>query len=142
MTGRRTRIDRPIACILLLVLAGLSAHVARATEPSPDQEQTGSQGFITPTPHAVEEDRQLLELFEGLRVADVSDGMDAVGLQDVGLMDPAIGPLWRDTDEFAHRFCGIAVTVRYVPTNKRAPRLGPAEFPAFEGRWYRELSPE
>jgi hypothetical protein len=30
---------------------------------------------------------ELLRLFEGLRVADVSDGMDAVGLRDVGLVD-------------------------------------------------------
>jgi len=32
----------------------------------------------------------LLALFDGLRVADVTDGMDAVGLQNVGLMDPSV----------------------------------------------------
>jgi 4-hydroxy-4-methyl-2-oxoglutarate aldolase len=57
-------------------------------------------------------------------------------------MDPRIAPLWRDLETFAHRVCGVAVTVRYVPTNKRASRASPEEFTKFEGRWYRELSPE
>jgi regulator of RNase E activity RraA len=68
--------------------------------------------------------------------------MDAVGLQDVGLMDPRIVALWRDLESFAHRFCGIAVTVRYVPTNKRASRYSAQEFKKFEGQWYRSVSPE
>ena len=34
------------------------------------------------------DDQKILELFRGLRVADVSDGMDAVGLQNIGLMNP------------------------------------------------------
>lgn len=88
------------------------------------------------------EDQEILKLFQGLRVADVSDGMDVVGLQDVGLMSRKIQPLWRDVDRFAHRFCGIAVTVRYVPTNKRAGRMTADEFKAWEGKWYRELSSE
>ena len=31
--------------------------------------------------------RQVLELFDDLRLTDVCDAMDAVGLQDVGLID-------------------------------------------------------
>jgi regulator of RNase E activity RraA len=92
--------------------------------------------------YSIDEDRSLLKAFDGLRVADVSDGMDAVGLQDVGLMDPKIAPLWRDLESFTHRFCGIAVTVRYVPTNKRATRSSADEFKKFEGEWYRAISPE
>mgnify|MGYP006148710451 CR=1 FL=1 len=42
--------------------------------------------------------------------ADVTDGMDFVGLQNVGLMDPEIHALWKDTEKFTHRFIGIAVT--------------------------------
>jgi regulator of RNase E activity RraA len=75
-------------------------------------------------------------------VADVSDGLDVVGLQDVGLVDPEIHALWRDTETFAHRLCGIAVTARYVPTNRRAPRLAPEEFPKWESDWYQRISPE
>jgi len=45
-------------------------------------------------------------LFSGLRVADVSDGMDKAGLPGVGLVDPAILPLWTDLKDFRHRFAG------------------------------------
>jgi regulator of RNase E activity RraA len=91
----------------------------------------------------VEEDRELLALYEGLRVADVSDGMDAVGLHNVGLMDPAIHPLWKDTEEYSHRFVGIAVTARYVPTNRPpAGTRSTEDFDAWVGEWYSKLSPE
>ncbi|MEJ7639375.1 MAG: hypothetical protein WKF75_15710 [Singulisphaera sp.] len=43
---------------------------------------------------------------------------------------------------FAHAVCGVAVTARYVPTNWRASKMDTEEFKRFEGRWYRELSPE
>ena len=88
-------------------------------------------------------DARLLELYDGLRVADVSDGMDVAGLRDVGLMNPEIEPLWRDLDDFDHLFAGIATTVRYVPTNRATP--GPMteeDFNAWSGQWYNEVSSE
>ncbi len=79
----------------------------------------------------------------GLRVADVSDGMDAVGLHNLGLMDPAIHPLWKDAASYRHRFVGIAVTARYVPTNRPpAGRRDVEDFDRWVGEWYTELSPE
>jgi len=88
-------------------------------------------------------DKDLLEIYSDLRVADVSDGMDMAGLRDVGLMDPEIEALWKDIDHFSHRFCGIAVTARYVPTNKKVPsNLNPDEFREWEGNWYGALSTE
>ena len=63
-------------------------------------------------------DEELLALYEGLRVADVSDGMDMVGLPDAGIMHQSIEALWKNIDSFSHMFCGIAITARYVPTNK------------------------
>src|SRR5690606_24285053 len=69
---------------------------------------------------------------------DVSDGMDVVGLADVGLVDPAIRALWRDSENFSHRIVGIAVTARYVPTNRREARMTQESI----GRWYRELTSE
>ena len=63
-------------------------------------------------------DEQILKLYETLRVADVSDGMDMVGLRDAGLIDQKIMALCKDTDSMKHIFRGIAVTARYVPTNK------------------------
>jgi hypothetical protein len=66
-------------------------------------------------------DRQVLDLYKELRVADVSDGMDMVGLKDAGLMDQRIQALWKDIDSFKHQYRGIAVTARYVPTNRYVP---------------------
>jgi 4-hydroxy-4-methyl-2-oxoglutarate aldolase len=88
-------------------------------------------------------DERILELYEGLRVADVTDGMDIVGLRDAGILDQEIEALWKDTENFTHRICGIAVTARYVPTNKvvRNP-MTPEEFKKWESDWYNTLSPE
>lgn len=63
--------------------------------------------------------KEILDLYKDLRVTDVLDGMDLIGLQDIGLMDNDIRPLWRDPDKFTHRIVGFAVTVRYVPTDTR-----------------------
>ena len=64
-------------------------------------------------------DGQILKLYEGLRVADVCDGMDMVGLMNVGLVDQSIAPLWKDSENFTHQFTGIALTVKYVPSQKK-----------------------
>jgi 4-hydroxy-4-methyl-2-oxoglutarate aldolase len=88
-------------------------------------------------------DEELLELYHGLRVADVSDGMDMVGLRDVGLVHPRIQALWKDLDEFDHQFRGIAVTVRYVPHNLVVPNPIPSDqFAIWESQWYSDVSPE
>jgi regulator of RNase E activity RraA len=58
-------------------------------------------------------------------------------------MDPSIRPLWRDTERFSHRFSGVAVTARYVPTqNPPAGKMAPEEFDRWLGRWYAERSSE
>jgi regulator of RNase E activity RraA len=76
-------------------------------------------------------------------VADVTDGMDAVGLQNGGLMDPGIRPLWKDAKDYTHRFVGIAVTARYVPTQRaQAGRRPVADYDKWSGDWYNTLSPE
>jgi regulator of RNase E activity RraA len=88
-------------------------------------------------------DDVILEMFKGLRVADVSDGMDMAGLPDVGLMDQRIQPLWTDIDSFKHQFRGIAVTARYVPTNRHVPNnMTPEQFSKWEGEWYNKISQE
>ncbi|MCS7254600.1 MAG: RraA family protein [Armatimonadota bacterium] len=75
-------------------------------------------------------------LFEGLRVADVSDGMDAIGLRDVGLMDKAIRTIWKGARVF-----GRAITARYVPTNEVVPKMSPEEYAECSRRWYAEKCP-
>ena len=76
---------------------------------------------------------RLLEVYKGLRVADVSDGMDAVGRRDVGLVDRAIRPIWLGAFAF-----GRAVTARYVATNEIVPQMTPEEYAEYSGRWYGE----
>ena len=88
------------------------------------------------------EQQDLLSLFVGLRVTDVCDGLDAVGLIDTCTMDWQIRPLWRDTERFAHRIAGIAHTLRFVPTHRVVPRpLDLDEYKEWKSRWYRELAP-
>src|SRR5690349_11073709 len=88
-------------------------------------------------------DEQILKLYDGLRVADVSDGMDMVGLRDAGLLDQRIEPLWRDTENMSHIISGIAVTARYVPTMKVLKNpMGKEEFQKWEGNWYGNYSTE
>jgi regulator of RNase E activity RraA len=88
-------------------------------------------------------DEEILTLYDGLRVADVSDGMDMVGLRDLGLMDTRMEALWKDTEQMSHIFCGIAVTARYVPTNRVINNpMSKEEFQQWEGQWYGQISNE
>ena len=78
-------------------------------------------------------DEKLLELYQGLRAADVSDGLDAVGRRDVGLVDRALRPIW-----LGALACGRAVTARYVATNEIVPQMTPEEYAEYSGQWYGE----
>jgi regulator of RNase E activity RraA len=110
---------------------------------APGEDPRAGRGFIATPVFTAEEDRALLALFEGLRVADVTDGMDAMGLQNVGLMDPDVRPLWKDTRDYSHRFVGVAVTARYVPTQRPPAGKRPVEdYDRWAGEWYGALSPE
>lgn len=64
--------------------------------------------------------KEILDLYKDLRVTDVLDGMDLIGLHGNGLLQNDIRPLWRDVENFSHRIVGFAVTVRYVPSDVRA----------------------
>ncbi len=106
-------------------------------------ELRGGKGFIATRVYSFEDDKKILALFDGLRVADVSDGMDKAGLHSTGLMSSDIRPLWKDTINYAHRFIGIAVTARYVPSqNPPAGKMSPPEFDKWEGAWYSQKSSE
>jgi len=107
-----------------------------------EQLRTG-KNFIETKVYSEKDDLKLIEMFKGLRVSDVCDGMDAVGLQNIGLMDPAIRPLWTDTKHYSHRIVGIAVTTRWVPTNRPpAGRMPTDEFRKWVSQWYGTLAPE
>jgi regulator of RNase E activity RraA len=98
--------------------------------------------FIETKTFSDEENAHILKLFSGLRVADVSDGMDMVGLPETGLVDPSIHPDWIDLKNFSHQIRGIAVTARYVPTQRlNRPQQG-EDFQKWEGNFYNTYSSE
>lgn len=142
---RATMIPFVAGSALLLFFAAWSGSLegqARRGRPNAEELRAGVN-FIPTAVYSEEQDAKVLALFDGLRVADVSDGMDQAGLQNVGLVSPEIGPLWRDTEHFTHRIVGIAVTARYVPTNKApAGRMPAEEFDRWVGRWYSQVSSE
>lgn len=127
---------------LLLSVSRVTVPAQPAPEPTLEELRKGKH-FIPTDVYPESEDARILRLFRGLRVADVSDGMDKAGLAHVGRMDPEIRPLWKDVRTFRHRIVGVAVTARYVPTQQ--PATGPQSTEVFDrwmGAWYRDRSSE
>jgi regulator of RNase E activity RraA len=123
-----------VVSFLALALVAISLAAADARS---------GRTFIDVKTYTLEDDQKVLAAFEGLRVADVSDGMDFVGLHDIGLMNPEIHPLWKDPIEYKHRIIGIAVTARYVPTQQPPAGVMPEEdFDKWVGAFYNERSYE
>jgi regulator of RNase E activity RraA len=131
MTGIRSLI-----CVLGAVVAVLAAPAVRAQEVK--QLDPKVKLFIPYQDYTPDDNQRMLALFDGLRVADVSDGMDMAGLTDVGTVNPEIHALWTDTENFTHRIIGIAVTARYVPTNKRIARIDQKTI----NQWYGTITTE
>lgn len=137
-----------VAVSLLVVTATWMAMVSvpvvaqQGPRPAADDLRTG-RNFIETKVYTEEDDLKTLKLFEGLRVSDVTDGLDKVGLTNVMLMSPQIHAVWKDTTHYKHRFAGIAVTARYVPTNKPpAPPMETAAFDKWVGETYGKVTPE
>ena len=75
------------------------------------------------------ENKELLALYNDLRVADVRDGMDWIGYHNFGSMDPGMRPLFRT------RAVGIARTARYLPYAGPYPEAKNDEYTKWQG-WY------
>ncbi len=127
-----------------IVFAALALTAAANLPAAEDIERLRAGATLMTTQvHSLADDRKVLKAFEGLRVADVSDGMDFVGLHDVGLANPEIHSLWKDTVNYSHRIIGIAVTVRYVPTQQPpAGKRSEADFDKWVGDFYNQRTPE
>ena len=131
-----------LAIGLLFAAHAAAGQAAQEKVPGAEALRTGKNLLATRVYSEVE-DEGLLVLFKGLRVSDVADGLDAVGLQNIGLMDPEIHSLWRDTEHFTHRFAGIAVTARYVPTQDApAGKMTVEAYDTWAGDWYEKRSTE
>jgi 4-hydroxy-4-methyl-2-oxoglutarate aldolase len=111
---------------LILILVGFSSVVAQELSTPKGVRLLQNKNFND----SDEARQEILDLYKDLRLTDVLDGMDLIGLQDIGLMDKSIRPLWRDVENFTHRFVGFAITVRHVPTDVR---VGQNSFPDLEG---------
>jgi regulator of RNase E activity RraA len=120
-----------------------SENKPAAKQPTKQQLRAG-YNFMQTKVYTQEQDLQILELFKGLRVSDVSDGMDKAGLANIGLMSAEVHASWKDTIQFAHRFVGIAMTVRYVPTNEAPTRgnMSIEEFDDWIDYMYSNVTPE
>jgi 4-hydroxy-4-methyl-2-oxoglutarate aldolase len=78
---------------------------------------------------------ELRKLYQHLRVVDVCDAMDGIGYFDIGLMDPAVRPLWPGM-----KFWGVALTMRCVPANRPMWRLETTEdIVNAHGIWFKEV---
>jgi regulator of RNase E activity RraA len=65
---------------------------------------------------------ELRKYYVPLRVVDVCDALDGIGYFNVGLVDPAIRPLWSGM-----KFWGVAYTIRCVPANRPMWKLNTTE---------------
>ena len=79
------------------------------------------------------ENKELLELFAPLRVADVRDGMDWMGYHHYGSLDYKIRPLYRT------KAVGIARTARYLPYEGPDPRVIGDEYTEWSGWYYNNV---
>jgi regulator of RNase E activity RraA len=124
--------------VALAIAAAVMPSGASAQQPAEKTIPDKVQLFIPYKDYSAEDNKRILDEYKYLRVADVSDGMDVVGLQNIGLVNPEVHALWKDTDTFTHRVAGIAVTARYVPTNRREPKMDDKTI----GRWYSTITSE
>lgn len=157
MKARQPKMEITVLALFIILACTLCPNTAITAEPNKPAAEATSAGaetvknedlrkgknYIPTKVYSVQEDEEILKIFEGLRVSDVTDGMDKAGLKNIGLMSPEIKPLWRDTEHYTHRIIGIAVTARYVPTNKApASVMESKAFDSWVSQWYNKLSPE
>jgi len=124
--------------ITLLVLLAASALPQDKT---PADLQRGVN-FIETRVYPDSANARIVKLFQGLRVADVSDGLDKAGLPGTGLVDPSIHPDWIDLADLSHQFRGIAITARFVPTQRKDRPDHGQRFEEWESNFYTGYSHE
>lgn len=82
------------------------------------------------------ENKELLEMFEGLRVADVRDGLDWCGYMHYGSVASNIKPLFRTLK------CGIARTWKHLPYQGPVPFITGKEYTEWAyDVYYKTLNP-
>jgi len=139
MNKTRKKVWMMIVGTIISVMAVFSVALALNTErdldnispPSQDRNTEVNQqnGKSSDAEKIREENKILLELYKGFRVADVRDGMDWIGYHNFGSIDPAVRPLFRT------KAVGIARTARYLPFEGPYPTEKGDEYTKWQG-WY------
>jgi len=114
MNGTNKKVRLMIAGTIILGMAVLTNNSSFAQQPPLTETMLKSYTNL-PTEQRKSENKRFLDMYEGLRVADVRDGMDWFGYIKYGSVEPSVRPLW-PTYAF-----GIARTVRYLPYVGPAP---------------------
>ena len=83
------------------------------------------------------ENLELIQLFKGLRVTDVRDGMDTMGYHHYGSVAPCFRPLYRGAAA-----TGIARTARFIPYEGPTPHVAPEEYWDWVKTYYAEVNPD
>lgn len=102
---------------LLLSFAALGWGQVPPAKPVPQF----SQHMMQVKQYSQAENEAIVAKFKTLRTTDVYDGLQAVGLHRVTVMDHDIGPMWTDNENFTHTVYGVAVTLRLVPPQENPP---------------------
>lgn len=76
---------------------------------------------------------EILELYKDLRVCDVRDGLDWVGMHGYGTVDHSVRPLFRT------HAVGIAKTARYLPYEGPVPMVTGEEYTKWVKWYYSEV---
>jgi regulator of RNase E activity RraA len=78
---------------------------------------------------------ELRKHYRYLRVVDVTDALDGMGIFNLTLMDPEVRPLW-----LGMNFWGVALTMRCVPANRPMWKLNTTEeIVDAHGIWFKEM---
>ncbi|GAA0998585.1 RraA family protein [Subtercola frigoramans] len=78
--------------------------------------------------------KEILDIASKLRVTDIRDGLDWVGLHHFGTISPEIRPLWRT------KAAGFAHTMRHIPTQQVVPTMSPDEYTKWAyDYWYGQV---
>ncbi len=133
-----------ITVVSVVLLCGARGVLGQETRTVPDKAALARGADLMPVEdYSGVDPMPLVKQYEGLRVTDVVDALQAIGLQDIGSMHHSIKPLWRDrTPALKHRIYGVAVTAQYVPTNMRAGKMPLEEFRRWHSHWYQNYAPE
>lgn len=121
--------------IALLSLTFLGGASSWAQEQSPF-----SNRFLEVKQYSPAENEAIVKKFRGplVRTTDVADALQMVGLHGVTMMDREIGPMWIDDEKFSHVVYGVAITLRLVPPQERAPARvfsSDEEFQQWKRQW-------